>query len=1118
MRVIAVTNDRVQSRQGTLIASSAPTAARAANIELLGLSVCAIVIAFGLWLTTWGRVAELDADSRDVGPVTDLRGLRAPSELAPLLTMFESPLERQAVAVPLFRRAVAGSPALDHVGGLADVTLSASDVRADKRLVQLRTRLERRPTAARISILTSSDVAALKSRVVVRSRTDFAAAVRRAGLWFFAAFALAHFVRRWRGAHDDPLVLPVLLTLCGIGLMSMIALRDPLRDTLTALTFAQGVALGLVLLVAASEVDFEASPLRRAVIAPLGLALGLAALLLVMGTGPGTSGVKVNLFGVQPVEAIRLLVVFALAAYFARRLDVLRELSEAPTPSRPWLRVVRVPRWKDIRPIVVAMALVLAFFFLQKDLGPALVLSCVVMALYAIARGRVAFVFAGFGMLLVGFGAAYLIGHPSTVGQRVSIWLDPWDNGVPGGNQIAHGLWALATGSIWGSGPGLGSPQSIPAGHTDFVLAAVGEELGFVGVAVVVGLYAILSWRCLRIAARAPGDYTAFLAVGVALGLVVQAFVIGSGLLGLFPLAGVVTPFLSYGRSSMLANSFAVGVVLAVARRRGPIRRHLYRPIQTLAAVLMVVAAAVLGRAGWVQVVKADTFATASSLTEQADGGYRFEYNPRLISAARRIQRGSIYDRNGLVLATSKPQEIETVEGVYKKAGLARERTCTAAGARCYPLGGMFFSILGDWDRQTNWGARNASFLERDSDARLKGFDDQQRVVTVVNPRTGGHERTIKRDYSELLPLVRHGFDSSRDDVTTLLSRPRDLRSSIDARLQVRVASALRAGITRGGHTRGAAVVIDVESGDVLASVSYPWPAAAPDNAPAAAADSDAAAEALLDRARYGLYPPGSTFKLLVAGAALRTSPAVQNQTFACVRLPDGRVGNFVRGWSRPVRDDPMDRVPHGEVGLQHGLVVSCNAYFAQLALRLGPQPILDAASIFQIEAARPATAAQLRRTLPHAGYGQADVLVSPLKMARVAASIAGRGVVLPLQWTTDATAPSDEPQTRPTPPSQSRFLSESDAATLARYMREAVTSGTGRALAGNPTAIAGKTGTAEVDDGRAHSWFAGFAPFGGTRRIAFAVIVENAGYGARAAAPIAGDIVNAARDLGLVK
>jgi len=837
----------------------------------------------------------------------------------------------------------------------------------------------------------------------------------------------------------------------------------------------------------------------------------------VLGSGPGTSGVKVNLFGVQPVEAIRLLVVFALAAYFARRLDFLRELSEVPTANSPWLKLMRVPRWKDIRPVVVSMTLVLAFFFLQKDLGPALVLSCVVMTLYAIARGRVAFVFAGFGLLFLGFASAWLVGHPSTVGQRVAIWLDPWNNGVAGGNQVAHGLWALATGSTWGSGPGLGSPQSIPAGHTDFVLAAVGEELGFVGLAVVVGLYAILSWRCLRIAARAPGDYTAFLATGIALALVVQAFVIGSGLLGLFPLAGVVTPFLSYGRSSMLANCFAIGVVLAVARRRGPVRRHLYRPMQTLAAVLTVFGAAVLGRAGWVQVVRADTFATASSLSEQADGGYRFEYNPRLIAAARKIQRGTIFDRNGLVLATSRPSEIEAIEKTYKKAGVLRERACESSDARCYPLGGVLFNVLGDWDRQTNWGARNASFLERDSDARLKGFGDGQRVVTVVNPRTGAHERTIKRDYSELLPLVRHGFDSNRREVTTVLARPRDLRSSIDARLQLRVASALQVGITRGGHTRGAAVVLDVDSGEVLASVSYPWPTPEIEKALASPSDSEEVVGALLDRARYGLYPPGSTFKLLVAGAALRSRPAVLSQTFACVRLPDGRVGNFVRGWSRPVRDDPMDSMPHGDVNLRHGLVVSCNAYFAQLALRLGPQPILDAASIFQIEASRPATASALQRTLPHAGYGQADVLVSPLKMARVAAAIAARGLVQPVQWTIDAAAPSDEPRPVPqTPPV--RFLSEADAATLSKYMREAVTSGTGRTLSGNATAIAGKTGTAEVDDGRAHSWFAGFAPFGGTRRIAFAVIVENAGYGARAAAPIAGEIVTAARDLGLLK
>ena len=1085
--------------------------ARTANLEMLGLLACSAVILLGLWLTVWGRLEQLERDDGEAGAVLDLRALRDPGEIAPLLTMFEEPFEREAAARALYRRAVAEAPPLDHVGGLAGVAIPAATIQSDRRFVELGSRLRRRPGAERVAVLTPADVATLKPHLIVRGRSEFLLAVRRLCLLFFGAFWLAHLVRRARRAGDDPLVLPILLTLSGIGLMSMLALRDPLRDTLTASTFVTGVAAGLLLLLAASEVDFEASPLRRAVLGPLALALGLATLLLVFGTGPGSSGVRVNLFGFQPVEAIRLLVVFALAAFFARRIELLRELSEPPSPSRPWLRYVRLPRWKDVRPGVASMALVLAFFFLQKDLGPALVLSCAVIALYAVARGRAGFVAGGLAMMIAAFAAAYFLGFPATVRQRVLIWLDPWNNGVPGGNQIAHGLWALSTGALWGSGPGLGSPQSIPAGHTDFVLAAVGEDLGFVGLVVVAALYALLSWRCLRAALRAPGDYSAFLATGVALALVLQALVIASGLLGLFPLSGVVTPFLSYGRSSMLANCLAVGIVLAIARRRGRVRPHLHRPIRILGTALAGIGLAVVARAGWVQVVRADGFATASSLSEQADGGYRFEYNPRLIAAARGLERGTIYDRNGLPLATSRPAEIDAVEAAYRKAGLSPGQPCTRRGDRCYPMGGLFFNVLGDWNDQTNWGARNSSYLERDSDARLKGFDDHQRVVDVLNPRTGARERTIKRDYRELLPLVRHGAGTSDGSVLGLLSRPRDLRSSIDARLQVRAGSALRAGIERGGYARGAAVVIDVDSGEVLASVSYPWPARAQDARPVRRpeAAADPAADALLDRARYGLYPPGSTFKMLVAAAALRSDPALQRQTFACVRLPDGRVGNFVRGWARPVRDDPMDTTPHGEVELRHGLVVSCNAYFAQLAARLGPRPILDAAAVFQIDAARPATAAALQRTLPLAGYGQGDVLVSPVKMARVAAAIAGQGVALPVQWTLSS-APADEPQPR--------FLSQANAALLSRYMREAVTSGTGRSLAANATPIAGKTGTAEVDGGRAHSWFAGFAPFGGTRRIAFAVIVENAGYGSRAAAPIAGEIVTAARDLGLLK
>jgi cell division protein FtsW (lipid II flippase) len=924
-----------------------------------------------------------------------------------------------------------------------------------------------------------------------------------------APFWAAHLFRRWRGATDDPVLLPTLLLLTGIGLMTMVALRDPQSSSI-AMPFAQGVAGGVLLLLVCSSIDFEASRFRRAVALPLMAALALAMLLLVFGRGPGASGVKVNLFGVQPVEAIRVLVIFALAGYFSRRLEFLRELSQPAPAAHRWLRYAALPRWRDVRPVLVSMALVLVFFFLQKDLGPALVLSFVFLGLYGIARGRAAGVVAGVAMLFGAFLVAHQLGFPPTVRQRVAIWLDPWSNGVRGGDQIAHAFWALATGTVTGTGPGLGDPQIIPAGHTDFVLAAIGEELGWIGVLVVVALYGVLCWRCLRTALRAPGDYTAFLSVGLSLGLVVQAIVIACGMLGLFPLAGVVTPFLSYGRSSMLANFAAVGIVLAIARRAGPVREHFVVPVRVVAGVLAGVGLAIVARTGWIQVVHADPIVAAASLVEQADGGVRFQYNPRLVAVARLMERGTIYDRHRLPLATSRPAEKTAALEQYRAAGVQAPQPCDSATPRCYPLGGAAFHLLGDANYQTNWAARNSSFIERDDEARLKGFDDHAQLMDVRNPRTGRVERTIRRDYGELLPLFRNRSRLTDPAAQALLAKNRDVESTVDARLQLRVASALEARIRAGGFTRGAAVVLDVATGDVLAAVSYPWPEIDDMSQHDVPPAGSALAERLLDRPRYGLYPPGSTFKLLVAAAALRTA-ADRNETFACIRLPDGRVGNYVKGAARPIRDDPMDTAPHGAVDLHRGLVVSCNAYFAQLAVRVGPQPLLDAASMFQIDMAQPRTAAALRRTLPQAGYGQGQVAVSPLKMARIVAAIARDGRVPQARWTVDR---------NPGTPVEPRLLPAADAALLSRYMREVVTAGTGRVLAGNPTPIAGKTGTAEVDDGRAHSWFAGFAPYGGGAqpRIAFAVIVENAGYGARSAAPIAGEIVTAARDLRVIR
>ena len=1095
---------------------------RAARFERLGLTVTSLVLVFGLWLTYVEQTTTFSTFEADVknGALVNLSSIRDESALIARLTMFPERAEKAVVAAAVLRHVhrAANAQPLTHVGALASVVLPASQVRSDTRLVSLNHRLEMRPEASQIAVFNGADIAALKDGFVVRTPEAFQRQITIAIAVFMLAFWTAH-LARWRfGAVGDPLLLPVVHLLTGLGMLAMLALRDPLRDTVAMATVAGGITAGCAIWTALAFVDFEDPRLRRAVLAPLTAAVALAIALLVFGSGPTGSNARVNLLGVQPVEIVRLLVVFSLAAYFARRWQFLRELSADHGVRRGIQRWVRLPRWKDVRPLAVSITALLALFFLQRDLGPALVLSCVFLGLYGISRARVGLVVAGFAVLTMGFVAGYALGLPSTVTRRVAIALDPWENALPGGDQIAHALWALSSGGPWGLGPGVGEPHVIPAAHTDLVVAALGEELGYIGFASIAVLFAILVWRLLRISVRAPGDYTAFLTIGLTLALAAQGLVIVAGMLGLLPLAGVVTPFLSYGRSAMLSNFAALGICAAIARRRGPPRDALILPTRALGWSLAAAALLIVVRAADVQVVRADTFATRANLTQQADGGYRYQYNPRLISAARSIVRGTIFDRDGLPLASSRPAEIERFASQYKKLGLELPHTCRSGGerpstslgaalsrveGRCYPLGGLAFHVLGDATRQTNWAARNTSYVEQDFDEHLKGFDDRAHTVEVLNRRAGTTHAVVRRDYSELLPLVRHKGRPAHAAVRRVLERERNLRLTIDAGVQVRTARALRDQAGRAHPGRGAAVVIDPATGGLLAAASYPWP-----DAVELAGERPMAPDALLDRARYGLYPPGSTFKLVTAVAALRLESAVRDARYQCVRLPDGRVGGPVRGTPRPVRDDPLDHTPHGTLDLHRALVVSCNAYFANLANLIGPQVLSDVASEAQIAVARTPAADNLRHTLPYAGYGQGNVLASPLRMAGVAGALAENGMLREVRVTLD----------RPARASGTEWITAQGATQLRASMRQVVTSGTGRVLAEHPIAIAGKTGTAEVDGQRSHSWFVGFAPFGGKQRIAFAVIVEHAGYGARAAAPVAGDIVSAARAFGLIQ
>jgi len=1034
-------------------------------------------------------------------------------QLFPYLQWVSSPAERQYIAGKIYEHIRSGPGSVSHVGEIGQIRVGIHDVLRTHGLTGLQARAHQvqsaRPGAETILLLDSAELARLKPFFVVRDKSEFRTQLILWSLLVFCSFWAVHIFLSVRGVGGPQYVLPSVLLLSGVGMTLMITLRDPVRDTLAFSTFAQGVAGGCLVLVGASTLDYRRISGKLSYVFLIA-SFVLSAALILFGSGPTGSDAKVNLLGFQPAEVIRVLIVFFLAGYFAERWEFLRTLRDQRKALQKISRWVEVPRLEYLLPVLGGVVVSLAFFFLQKDLGPALLIACLFLAMYAVARDRYLFAFIGLIVILCGFASGYFLGFPKNVAGRVSMWLSPWDNSVRGGEQVAHSLWAFATGGAFGTGLGLGDPQWMPAAHTDLILAALGEEWGFLGVLGVLALYAALVWFGIRVALRARSDYNFFLALGLTLAFALQIVLIAGGVLGLIPLSGVVVPFLSYGRTGLITNFAIIGILFSLSREVSPtLDANTTEPfrvsVREISYVIAGLGACLLLKAFYIQVIHADSTAGAGALALQADGERRYEYNPRLLAVAHSIPRGTIYDRNGIPLATSNWNEIAQNRDRYSGMGLSVGEQPATGETRYYPLGPAAFHLLGDLRTRANWAARNSSYAERDFMQTLQGYDDRATVVAVFDPRTRISQHVLRYDLRELLPLLRHRWQPNNPEVKKVLERGRNLHMTIDARLQWKTADLLQHQLGQLGRTKGAVVVLDPENGDLLASVSYPWP-----NQSLSSAEPDQE-DALLDRARYGLYPPGSSFKIVTAIAALRKDPGNANQTYECKRLPDGRTGAFIEGWKRPIHDDVKDSAPHGAIAMRAAIVVSCNAYFAQLGTyKVGPEALLDTATRLGISIANPSDVKTLRAEMPQTSYGQGQVVATPFQMARVAATIAHGGSMPFGRWLTDQANPrQDAPQA---------ILNTELSSQVGEYMRGVVTSGTGRSANLPDIPMAGKTGTAELEHAPSHAWFIGFAPYGASHQLAFSVLIENGQYGGTAAAPLAAEVMKAAKALGYLQ
>jgi cell division protein FtsW (lipid II flippase) len=386
-----------------------------------------------------------------------------------------------------------------------------------------------------------------------------------------------HLLVRWLAPHADPVLLPTALTLNGIGLAMIHRLDLAAQATATRLEVplpaaeAPGqlvwTAVGIALLVVVLAVVRDHRVLGRFTYLTFLLGVGLLLLPLVPGLGVEINGARiwVSVLGqsFQPGEAAKVVMVVAFSSYLVVHREALALAGRR-------VLGIDLPRGRDLGPILVVWLIGMAILVFQLDLGAAVLFFGVFVVLLFVATERVGWLVVGALLAAAGGLAAYsLFGH---VQARVAAWVDPFAD-TDANFQIIQSLYGLAYGGILGTGLGQGQPDLIPFAESDFIAAALGEELGLTGLMALVILYGVLVARGLRAAIGVRDPFGTLLATGLATVVGLQVFVVVGGVTKLIPLTGLTTPFLSLGGSSLVMNWVIVALLLRISdagRRPAP--------------------------------------------------------------------------------------------------------------------------------------------------------------------------------------------------------------------------------------------------------------------------------------------------------------------------------------------------------------------------------------------------------------------------------------------------------------------------------------------------------------------------------------------------------------------
>lgn len=373
-------------------------------------------------------------------------------------------------------------------------------------------------------------------------------------------------LRIW-AKYADPYILPLLVTLNGIGLAMIhrLDLAGPPELATAAQSQLLYSGVGMASAVLVLWVIRDHRVLRKFTYLWLAISVVLLLLPMIPGLGYADYGariwIRIGSFSIQPGEFAKVTLAIFFASYLASKRDLILLAGRKIGP-------LQLPRFRDMAPMLIAWCIAMGIMVLQTDLGSALMFFGLFMIMIYVATGRISWILIGGGLVALGGIFAYMfMGH---VRARFDIWLDAFNPDLyyrnPGGSyQVVQGLFGMAHGGLGGTGLGAGSPERIPVAKSDMIYAALGEELGLVGLFAIVMLFFLFVSRGIRAGLGARDGFGKLLGTGLAFATAFQFFIVTGGVLRLIPLTGLTTPFMSAGGSSLLANWVLAALLLLIS-------------------------------------------------------------------------------------------------------------------------------------------------------------------------------------------------------------------------------------------------------------------------------------------------------------------------------------------------------------------------------------------------------------------------------------------------------------------------------------------------------------------------------------------------------------------------